>query len=90
MTLEPAEEGETTEEARLKLEKYLENGGSIEVDGQDLKMVHGTLKTAAVKSGVPEEKEAGGVSATTTIVLAVVFSLIGLAIIIAVIVIVMR
>lgn len=92
-TVEPSEDGSgpTTDEARAKLEDHLSNGGGLEINGKELRLIDGTLtSTAESKAGVKPEPERQGISVAAKIALSVVFGLIGLAIIITIIVIVLR
>lgn len=79
----------TTDDAINNLQKFLEQDNkSLRIKGEELTMTPGSLKTSAVVQ--QKEEEVVGLPLTTKIVLAVVFGLIGIAIIVAIVVICMR
>lgn len=86
-TLAPAEDTDTTNtnEAVKNLETFMDSNQKMEVNGNSLPTMKESLKRAAV--GGQEET---GLRQSTKIVLGVVFGLIGVAIIIAIIVICLR
>lgn len=94
-TIGPGEGNEaTTSNAVGDLQNFLVDDSSqgVEINGQALPMAQGSLKTTSVErlNDESEKEQVTGLPLTTKIVLAVVFGLIGVAIIIAIIVICMR
>lgn len=94
MEIEPAD-GDTgsADDAVSRLEDHLSSGKPLAINGKELKVVGGSIsKKSASKNDRQEEspKEEEEDNHTLEIVLGVVFGLIGLAIIIAIIVIVLR
>ena len=92
-TLAPGEKDQaTTNDAVNGLETFLaDDQKNLKINGKSLPMTPGSLKTTSVdRQTDTQEEEVTGLPLTTKIVLAVVFGLIGIAIIIAIIVICMR
>lgn len=94
-TLAPGEtDDSTTNEAVSDLQNFLsDENKDLRLRGETLKMAPGSLKTTSVETPTGNSSERDpvtGLPLTTKIVLAVVFGLIGIAIIIAIIVICMR
>lgn len=88
-TLAPATDGAITEKAVDNLKGFLlEPSENLQINGKEMPLVPKSLKTTSIKS--QKADDVTGLALTTKIVLGVVFGLIGIAIIIAIIVICMR
>ena len=88
-TVAPDETGDesNTDDAFKNLETFMESGKPMRVNGKELPTMGETLEAEKV---TVEQEEDGGLRDSTKIVLGVVFGLIGVAIIIAIIVICVR